>query len=76
MARKRIQKIPSSVKIKCPHCGKKGKAAPKKPHITGARPATRSIKCPRCGSLITYGEEQEAIKCIKCGKEGRVKKRT
>jgi len=67
---------PEAEVLECPHCGKKGKAAPKKPHITGARPATRSIKCPRCGSLITYGEEQEAIKCIKCGKEGRVKKRT
>jgi len=73
--KRRFSTHPEAEVLECPHCGKKGKAPPKKPHITGAQPATRTIKCPRCGSMITYGEGQETIRCSKCGKEGRVKKK-
>ena len=71
---------PEQETLECPHCGKIGKAGPKKPHITGVPPAqaahsSRSIKCPRCGKPIVYSEEQEVIRCGQCGKEGRVKKK-
>ena len=66
---------PEAEVLECPHCGKKGKAAPKKPHITGQQPATKAIRCPRCGNNIVYNEGQETIRCASCGKEGKVKKR-
>ena len=73
--KRRFSTHPEAEVLECPHCGKKGKAPPKKPHIIGAQPATRTIKCPRCGSMITYGDGQETIRCSGCGKEGRVKKK-
>ena len=73
--KKRFSVHPEAEVLECPHCGKKGKTAPKKPHITGPLPTTRSIRCPRCGGAIVYNEGQENIRCAKCGKEGKVNKK-
>jgi|GEM_PF-6993783 len=73
--KRRFSVHPEAEVLECPHCGKKGKAAPKKPHITGTLPATKSIRCPRCGNAIVYKEGEETIRCAKCGKEGKVKKK-
>jgi hypothetical protein len=73
--KKRFSVHPEAEVLECPHCGKKGKTAPKKPHITGPQPASRSIRCPRCGGAIVYKDGQENIRCAHCGKEGKVKKK-
>jgi ribosomal protein S27E len=73
--KRRFSVHPDAEVLECPHCGKKGKAAPKKPHITSPQPPSKSIRCPRCGNAIVYNEGQQTIRCGKCGKEGKVKKK-
>jgi predicted RNA-binding Zn-ribbon protein involved in translation (DUF1610 family) len=73
--KRRFSVHPEAEALECPHCGKKGKTAPKKPHIIGPQPASKAIRCPRCGNAIVYNEGQENIRCSKCGKEGKVKKK-
>jgi len=57
MAKKRIQKIPKSVLLKCPHCSKKTKA------LVSMDNCPQSFVCPKCESLVTNPITQCCVIC-------------
>ncbi|MEM2956483.1 MAG: GDCCVxC domain-containing (seleno)protein [Candidatus Pacearchaeota archaeon] len=56
MGRKRIIKIPKSVKIKCPHCGKKNLIKMPKENIY-------FFECKKCKNKIETPQSQCCILC-------------
>ena len=62
MAKKRIQKIPSSVKIKCPHCGKKNMIAMPKENIYffDCKKCKKKLETPpmKCCIVCAYSASQ------------------
>jgi len=57
MAKKKIQKIPKIVLLKCPHCLKKTKALVSKDHCP------QSFVCPKCNQTVVTPITQCCIIC-------------
>jgi len=57
MAKKRIQNIPKSVLLKCPHCEKKSKA------LVSIENCPQSFVCPKCNKTVQNSVAQCCVIC-------------
>ena len=63
MAKKRIQKIPKSVLLKCPHCSCKSKA------IVSIDNCPQSFECPKCKQNVKNPLTSCCVICAFSGKK-------